>query len=417
VPTTLASGETLTVLAELGFLVRKFTLNSSTLDGTDVLDGTLEGEDISAFCYEVSVSRGRQDQLQTFSAGTCRLVLNNNDRRFDPINETSPYWDASEGRSGVTPRRLVTVTVGSETIFTGRITDISLDYATGKSTDISTVEINCADDFVTLANTVTTADRTPTSQLTGARVSAVLAFSEVDYDGDTDIDTGTATLGTQTIAANTNVIQYLQDVATAEQGNFFVARDGTLTFTDRVASAFASVSAAFKDDAAIRYTTLGVSFGQELFYNKVVATREGGTPQTANDATSQATWGITTLALSGLLFSTDAQAATLAADLLDRYKEPLYRFDSLGVFVSGLAAADRATVNGLELGDVVTVERNYLVGSPLTVTEYQSIERISHTITPGAHRAEFRLGTAEIVFQLLLDDATFGTLDGDNALA
>jgi hypothetical protein len=154
-----------------------------------------------------------------------------------------------------------------------------------------------------------------------------------------------------------------------------------------------------------------------LFYNKVVATREGGTPQTANDATSQATWGITTLALSGLLFSTDAQAATLAADLLDRYKEPLYRFDSLGVFVSGLASADRATVNGLELGDVVTVERNYLVGSPLTVTEYQSIERISHTITPGAHRAEFRLGTAEIVFQLLLDDATFGTLDGDNALA
>lgn len=414
--TTLASGETLTVLAELGFIVREFTLNTSTLNGTDVLDGTLEGEDISGYCYEVSVSRGRQDQLQTFSAGTCRLLLNNNDRRFDPINESSPYWDASEGRSGVTPRRLVTVTVGSETIFTGRITDISLDYSTGKSTDISTVEITCADDFVTLANTVTTSDRTPTSQLTGARVSAVLAFAEVDYAGTTDIDTGTATLGTQTIAANTNVIQYLQDVATAEQGNFFVARDGTLTFTDRVAAAFASVSAAFSDDAAIRYTALGVSYGQELFYNKVVATREGGSPQTANDATSQTTWGITTLALSGLLFSTDAQAATLATTLLNRYKEPLYRFDSLGVFVSGLGSADRATVNGLELGDVITIERNYLVGSPSTVTEYQSIERISHTITPSEHRVEFRLGTAEIVFPFELDDAVFGVLDADNAL-
>ena len=127
--TTLPWGEQITVLMELGFPVNKFTLNDSVLgvlDGEGRLDGTLLGDDVSEYCLAVSTNRGRSDQLQNFNAGTASITLLNNDRRFDPINEDSPYWDPVTGQSGVTPRRKVTILSDGVPIFTGRITDIDI---------------------------------------------------------------------------------------------------------------------------------------------------------------------------------------------------------------------------------------------------------------------------------------------------
>ena len=118
--TTTAWGETLTVLMELGFPVNYFTLDDPTLgvlNGEGRLDGTLLGDDVAEYTQQISVNRGRQDQLAAFSAGTCAITLLNNGRRFDPTNESSPYWDVTLQQSGVTPRRKVTIKVGDETIF------------------------------------------------------------------------------------------------------------------------------------------------------------------------------------------------------------------------------------------------------------------------------------------------------------
>jgi len=170
VATTLASGEVLTVLAEVGFVTNQFRLDDAVagvLDNTEyVLDGNLLGVDITEFCQNISITRGRQDQFAQFNAGQCSITLLNNDRRFDPINTASPYYDATAGRSGVVPRRKVTVQSGSNYLFTGRITDIDVQY----NYNLSTVEITSADDFVLLANTVVEADITPSVELSGARV-------------------------------------------------------------------------------------------------------------------------------------------------------------------------------------------------------------------------------------------------------
>jgi hypothetical protein len=419
--TTLASGETLTVLMELGFAVNPFTLNDTDLGvlDDDFLDGTLQGDDVSDVTQQITINRGRQNQLSQFSAGTCSVTLLNNDRRFDPTNEDSPYWDDTLGQSGVTPRRKVTIKVGSETIFVGRITDLDLSYARGKNSDISQIVVTAADDFVLLANTATTTAVTPTAQLSGARLSFLLALSEIAYSGTTDIDTGTATLGAYQIDANTNALAYAQQIAQSEQGYFFVARDGTLTFTDRATASFASSSGDFSDaqGSGIQYQTLGISYGQEFLYNKIAATRSGSTPQIANDATSQAEYGISTLTLDNLLVSSDAQAADLATDLLDLYADPLFRFNDMGVLVSALSSANRVTCNALELGDTVTVKRNYVSGTPSSVTKYQTVDRLNRTITPSFHRLQVGLSDAFVLNQLVLDDATYGTLDGDNAVA
>ena len=418
--TVLPWGEQLTVLMELGFPVNPFTLDSATLGVLDsnFLDGTLLGDDVASYTKQVVVNRGRQDQLSVFSAGNASITLLNNDRRFDPTNEDSPYWDSTLGQSGVTPRRKVTVLVDGEAIFTGRITDIDLSYATGKSTDISEVTINAADDFVLLANAYTTADTTPTSELSGARMNYLLALPEINYSGSTDIDAGTAVLGAYQIDANTNILTYAQAISTAEQGAFFMARDGTLTFTDRTAFVFASSVGSFSDDAGIgiKYQELGIMYGQEFLYNKVVATREAGTPQVSNDAASQTEYGISTLSLSNLLLADDAAALTLADDLLNLYAQPAYRFDNMALLVSSFASGDRLTCNQLELGDTITVERNYQTGTPATVSKYQSVERLRHVITPSSHRLEIAMSDAYILNPFILDDVLFGIMDADNAL-
>lgn len=412
--TTLPWGEQVTVLCELGFIVREFTLDSSALDGDDVLDGTLEGIDISEYVQGLTINRGRSDQFESFRAGTCSVVLNNNDRRFDPINEDSPYWDLTLGRSGVTPRRKLTIKLGDTTIFTGRLVDIDVDY----DFNLSRVTFTASDEFLLLASTNISADVTPTSQLSGARVEAILDRAEVNYPSDTrSIDTGTATLGTQQIDANTNVLAYLQTVAATERGLFFVKGDGTLRFSDRLTSVFASPSATFSDAGSnIPYRTLATIYGQEFLFNRVQVTRDGGNVQSVDDSSSQSEFGITTLAIDNLLFADDTQSADLAATLLDQYKQPAYRFDDLTIAANSLSSGNRALVNGLECGDIVTVTRTFATGSPATVSKEYSIEGIQHQISPTQHQIVFRLAVADIVYPFTLDDATYGILDADNAL-
>jgi hypothetical protein len=412
--TTLVFGEQISVFAALGFIVREFTLDSSQLDGEDVLDGTLDGVDISPYVRSMSINRGRSDAFSSFRAGTCTVVLNNNDRRFDPINQSSPYWDVTTNKSGVTPRRRFEVVSGGIPLFTGRITDIDVDY----SFDLSTVTITASDDFVLIANAYTGSAFTPSAELSGTRVTNILDRPEINYPLATrDIDAGVSTLGAYQVNANTNAAAYLQRVAEAEQGLFFCAANGDLTFTDRVTSTFASPVATFADDGSgIVYQGMETIYDQKFLFNRVQTTIEGGTVQAADDATSQTEYGIATLSIDNLLLGSDSAALTLAQNLLDIYKEPAYRFDNIQLVVSALSDANRDTVLGLEMGDVITVTRTFATGSPASVSADYGIERIVHQITPDRHVVTLGLYVADIVFPFILDDITFGVLDTDNAI-
>ena len=417
--TTLASGEQITVLAEVGFVTNFFVLDDAEAgvlnNTTYVLDGNLQGVDITEYCQQVSITRGRQDQFAQFNAGQCSLTLINNDRRFDPINTASPYYDVAAGRSGVVPRRKITVKSGSNFLFTGRITDIDVIY----NYQLSEVVITAADDFVLLANTVVEADITPSVELSGARVDYLLDLPEIDYPLTTrNISAGLATLGAYQIDANTNALTYLQAIATSEQGACFIAANGDLTFTDRLDASFATIAAEFSDTGTdIPYTALQVIYGQEFLYNRIQATIQGGAVQIANDAASQAEFGITTYSLPDLLLQSNSEALTLANYLVALYANPQYRFDDLGLIVSAMSAPNRNAINALELQDVVSVTRSYTTGSPASVTEIYAVERLTHLITAGEHRVTVGLFNTEILYQLVLDDAVFGTMDSTNALA
>jgi hypothetical protein len=415
--TTLVSGEQITVLCELGFPANPFTLDDAVLGvlDEDYLDGTLLGDDISEYISDLSITRGRSDEFESFRAGIMTMTLVDNARRFDPLNQSSPYWDTTTGKSGVQPRRKVTVLSGGVPIFTGRITEIDVNY----DYQLSTVTITAADDFVLLANTATEILLTPTEQLSGARVSYLLDLPEISYPATRSIATGTTTLGAYDIAANTNALAYLQRIAQAEQGLCFIAADGTLTFTDRVTAAFATIEAVFSDAVGhtdIGYEGLAVAYGQQFLYNRVQAYVEGGTVQTSEDLTSQADYGVSTLTFDDLLLSSDAQALALTADLLDTYSVPEFRFDDLQVKVSAMSSIDRATVIGLEIGDVVQITRSFSTGSPASVTELYGVDRVVHRISANAHTVTLGLYNTAILYPFTLDDATYGVLDSSNAL-
>ena len=414
--TTFPSGETVLVLMELGFPINPFTLDSASLGVLDsnALDGSLLGDDVSEYCRDVSISRGRSDQLANFNAGTAQFRLINNDRRFDPINEASPYYDATKGRSGVTPRRKVSVFLDGEAVYVGRITDIDVNY----DFNLSEVVISASDDFVLLANSTTGDSFTPPQELSGARLERILDLLSVGYPlASRNISTGVATLGNYSIDANTNALTYLQKITDSEQGYLFISKDGLLTFTDRLAASFASPSAFFSDDGSeIPYSTLEVLYGQEFLYNRVSTQTEGGTPQNVDDAPSQTEFGISTLALSDLLLADDSAALTLANTLLDRYKEPIYRFDELRIPMNRLTSEQRLDVLALEIGNLIEITRTYSTGTPASVTEIYAIEGIQHGLTPNVQEVTIRLSPAVIVFPLILDDISFGILDADNAL-
>jgi hypothetical protein len=391
-------GAEYTLLGEFNLPSNIFTLNDASLgvlDGNCYLDGRTE-DDLTDRLQSVEISRGRHDQFQDFQAGTMRLTLSNNDRELDPVNTASRYFDPVSGTSGVTIRRKVTLKYQNTKIFTGRITDIDIAYdPTSSPNTRSTVTIDAADDFVLLANT-TLDEVLPTSQLSGARVNAILALPEVNYTGPTSIDTGTVLCLDDPIAEQTRTIDALQAVAATERGYLYFKGDGTLVFTDRITGSPIPLKIFADDGTGQEYESLSIVYGQENLFNRVVCTPiDSVTPSVADDAASQTTFGIATLSISGLLCS-DANAQTLANYLLALYKDPSYRFDGMGVTFMGnnIGLVSQQEIVNLDLGDVVRVVKNFAIGTPTSVYQNVAIEHIDHAITPESHNITFRYAPA-----------------------
>lgn len=430
---TMAWGETISVIMETGVPADGFTIGSATLGviGEDYIGGVFL-VDITEFVTGISTSRGRTDQLQQFNAGTVSITLNNSDRRFDPINEASPYYNTTTGRMTLTPRKRVTIYSKGVALFDGAITDIDIEYKPQKvtaPTDISTVTIRCSDDFVLLANTYINPAYEPVQELSGNRVIDVLQLASVDFPTDKydiPLNTGVAVLGGTafdaafTVSAGTNALQYLQKVNESEQGYLFISADGMLTFVERLEPQYQTSEAFFSDTGSdIPYNSLSVMFGQEQLYNNITVSNVNGTEFSLSDATSIADYGISTLDLTDTLLADSGgteELDLLAQNLLLRYKQPAYRFDKMTVTYNGLSSAKQLSLSQLELADIVTITRTYPVGTPSSVTAQYSVESLNHRITPSSHVLEIGLANAPIAYPLILDDPIYGTLSETNAL-
>jgi len=396
------------LIAELGLPQNPFTLDNATLgvlDGNCYIGGRAN-DDLTDRVLSIDVSRGRHDQFQDFQASTMTVTLSNNDRELDPVNQSSRYWDPVTETSGVTIRRKVTLYYGTTAIFTGLITDIDISYdPTSAPNTRSTVEISVADDFVILANTYLD-EVLPTSQLSGARINAILALPEVNYQGATDIDNGTVVCLDDPISVGTRVLDALQQVSATERGYLYVNGAGVLRFTDRVIGSPTILKLFSDGETGTEYNTLSIVYGQENLFNKVTCTPiDSINPGVAENAASITTFGVSALQLNNLLFS-DADAQDLAEYMLELYQLPSYRFDGMTITFAGnqVSLVDQAEIIALDLGDTVRINKTFSVGSPSQIYQNVTIEHIDHRISPQAHEITYMFSPAS--FSTLTKTAT-----------
>ena len=368
---------------------------------TSELGGTVF-RNITPALIELSVTRGKNRDLDRYSAGELTAVLNNENRDFDPLYSGSPYF------GDIIPRREVRLTVDSVRQFTGVIDDWNLIYDPDGQ---SKAQLVAADDFTLLARQAVTAG-TASVELSGARVETVLDMPSVAWTKSRDIDAGTSELGADVFDGN--ALDYLNKVAVSEQGNLFIAKNGALTFRGRLdATPTSSSLITFADDGTgIPYTRVSVNYGTELLYNTVTV-ESGAGVATALNQTSRTVYGVSEESLDTLV-STQAQLQNLADFTVQKYADPEYRLETIGMNVNTLSLAHKTIVLGMELGDVVLLRFTPNgIGDP--IEQYGQVIRLDSSITAERHDITIGLASLDWTF-LVLDDSVFGTM-GNNYLA
>ena len=376
-------------------------LDTGTLGGYQLVDLTSQ-------VLSISITRGRNRELEQYNAGTASVRFKDPQRILDPLNASSPYYPY------VGPRQPIQIYANGIAIYTGFVTDWDLAYDFVVAGDVNTA--SCADAFTVLANQNMN-EWTPTEQLTGARIGAVLNLPEVTYQGPYSLKVGSSTLGAFKVNAGTNVLNYLQLISASEQGNLWITATGSLAFQGRTYNPTVSDLTFSDTGVGIQYSKLTNAFGDELLYNYVQAqSPAGASPEVAKDDTSIALYQAQQYTKLDLLNSTTTEVNNIANYLLGRYKNPVLRFTGLEVQLAALDYDDQYTVLGAEITSITSVTKSFSTGTPSSVTQDLFISGISHEIVPGSHKVRFTFESVDSNGYFTLDDKIFGVLD-QNLLA
>jgi hypothetical protein len=423
-PTSIVQSGDYELYIDTGFLVNSFRLDNDTagvLDNTVyVLDGNTEFAPMLQYSTNVNIKRGRRDIGDQFSAGTMSFNLDDGlaGGTLNPLYASSPFVDPT-GLFTLAPLRRVSFgrfnSVGTFiALFVGQIVSYDYNYELGGQNIIS---VYCADDFYLLAQTAL-AEYNVTEELSSARISNVLDRTEVAYPALTrDIETGTQTLGgaaAWTVPSGTNVKAYIDQIQAAEQGRIFLSRTGYFTSQPRIGNTLSGSVADFHDDGTnIPYNSLGIIYNADLIVNRASIQHLGAaSPQVADDAASQAKYLIQNYSDTNSLLHNDAAALTLANYLL--VGEPEATFNAVQTDYAMLTTAQREDLALVDIGDTITITNTITGGEVAQELSVEGVE-IQVNVSSG-HRVTFYTATTTIVYQLILDNAVYGTLDEDNVL-
>jgi hypothetical protein len=405
------------VKVELGLDLGDNSPQGFTLDDAikGVLDNTsfiLGGElfyDITDRLTSVSVKRGKSQALDRIDAGIADISLNNNDREFDPLYPDSLYYGF------LVPRKKVRISANDKPVFFGFIEDLDLNYLPQNR---SSVSISVADALSQFTNTGIE-DYTPVSQLSGARVNAVLDLPSIGWSStERRIDDGNSIMLDADVADGTGALDYLKLVALSEQGNFFIGKDGAVVFQERN-TATNAVDLIFTDDLTasaftkIPFSRLTNVYGSENLYNQITVTNADTIPDEVylEDEASIGAYGARAYSVTSVLIQDTGELENMATRLLFTYSEPLYRFDSITVELDKLSTPNQNAVLDLEIGDIVQVEFTPN-GIPPAISLACRILGISQQWAVDKKQILFSLETLNYGVFVLNSDL-FGQLDND----
>jgi hypothetical protein len=389
-----------------------FTLDDPVkglLDNTLYTLGGTRFFDITDRLVSATTQRGKSVALDRIDAGNSNIVLDNADRLFDPLFQSGFYF------GNLVPGREVKISCNGFDVIHTFIDDIDIAYEPGSRSVVSIQGVDGLSDL-TINNLP---EVFPDVELSGARVSRILDLPEVAWPiDDRSIAEGSSLLSGSDIAEGTQTISYLQLIATSEAGEVFVSKDNKFVFKGRntpprIPDLIFTDEASIPGYTVIPFADLGVVFGSEELYNRIVITNDQEFPDQAiaEDVASQAAYGPRSYTVDGLLNNDPDELQFLADFLLARFKEPQYRFSSLSVVMDILSESQQDEVLDLEIGDIVQVIFTPS-GIPPAIEQYVRIIGISHDWQNNEKR--INLALERLDFSLfVLDSPVLGILDED----
>jgi hypothetical protein len=390
-----------------------FTLDDpikGVLDSTTYTLGGTRFFNITGRLLSASTSRGKNQALDRIDAGNLSIVVDNFDRLFDPLYESGFYFGQ------LVPGKEIRISCNDFPVIYGTVDDIDIAYEPGNR---SVASFKATDGLSTLTQN-NLPEVFPDVELSGARVTRILDLPEVDWPADKrSIDTGNSFMTDTDVAQGTQAIGYLQLVATSESGEVFVSKDNNFVFRERNSTPNLP-NIVFTDEASIPgftvipFAELGVVYGTEELYNRIVLTNDFPLfpdEVTVEDLDSQVLYGPRSYTQTGLLNNDLADLESLANFLLLRFKEPQYRFSSVSVIMDILSKTQQDEILDLEIGDIVQV-RFTPSGIPPAIEQYVKVIGISHDWQNNEKR--INLALERLDFSLfVLDNPVVGILDED----
>jgi hypothetical protein len=390
-----------------------FLLDDATRGVLDNTSFTLSGDrffDITDRLVSADTSRGKNQALDRIDAGNLTIVVDNFDRLFDPLYANGFYFGQ------LIPGKEIRISCNGFPVIYATVDDIDIAYEPGNR---SVVSFQATDGLSTLTQN-NLPEVSPDVELSGARVERILDLPEVNWPLDKRIiDTGNSLMSDTDISEGTQAIGYLQLIATSEFGEVFVSKDNNFVFRERNSTPNLP-DIIFTDEASISgytvipFAELGVVYGTEELYNRIVLTNDFPTfpdEVTVEDLASQVLYGPRSYSQTGLLNNEAADLEFLANFLLLRFKEPQYRFNSLSVVMDILSQTQQDQILDLEIGDIVQV-RFTPSGIPPAIEQYVRVIGISHDWSNNEKRIELSLERLDFSL-FILDDPVLGVLDED----
>jgi len=376
---------------------------------SEPFDSSQSFTDISAYVRGINISRGRNNEIGQFPAGSCELLLSNADNRFNPT-QTTHYYDSSNSRTKIQPLKTVKITATYDSsdyvIFYGFLDQIPVSYpALGADSVVRFVAIDAFKIF-----------NAQTIQSVGWKIGQV-GFSEIgsstrlgyaDAVELTSVRIGrlldsigfpsalrtinTGTMNIQQESLTTNLLNAMKECETAENAQFFIASDGKATFRNRdykLSNTKAiNVQATFDNSGSnLPFTNVVTGFDTNEVINVYEWTRSGGSAQYVADADSVQRYTAKT-STKTTKNTSDANVSSIINQKIAETALPIERIERLEI--NPRQDVDLwPKVLGLEFGDRVKVNITNPDGS--TFSDEVWIESISHSIVSGSQNWAYKI--------------------------
>jgi hypothetical protein len=369
--------------------------------------------DVTSYVRGMTITRGKQRELDAYGIGRCNVHFRNTERAFDPLNLSGPF--VSAGATQIVPGKPIRVTAVDPVsgltyyLFRGTIRNWGLDYS-GDFNAVTTAQAtDSMDDLTKIPVSLTTS-----AGLSGQAVEAVLVDAGVGLYA---ADTGVASLQAMTFTGTASAA--LRVIEQTEQGHVFGEVEGGVAFHDRHVffnSSRSLTSQKTFGGSGLAYETPDRSYDSDNIKNHAQVTRQGGTKQDATNAASVALYGEQVISLTGMANATDTDALGLATYLTTFRANPAVRTLALAIAANNSNALMAAAVT-TRLLDRVTISFTP-PGAASANTKDAFVIGIEHSWSANTLKTTFRFmptDSAELAWRIGV--GAFGVTTGVTATA